>query len=95
MQVLAALLRWAMNGLTHSALVTLDSGSADSPTMDVQDSDGRSLGEALLRSGPTSLLLIHAPIWRVRYASTGGYLTIVGRAGVWPDSVQVFGGRLS
>jgi hypothetical protein len=25
----------------------------------------------------------------------GGYLTIVGRAGVWPDSVQVFGWRLS
>ncbi len=24
-----------------------------------------------------------------------GYLMIVGRAGVWPDSVQVLGGRLS
>ena len=51
-EALAALLRWAMSGLTHSALVTLDGGSAGCPTMDVQDSDGRSLGEALHEEWP-------------------------------------------
>ena len=51
-QALGALLRWAMNGLTQSALVTLDGGSADCPTMDVQDSEGRSLGEALHEEWP-------------------------------------------
>lgn len=52
LEALRALLRWAMNGLTHSALVTLDGGSAECPTMDVLDSDGRSLGEALHEEWP-------------------------------------------
>lgn len=52
LQAFDALLRWALNGLTHSALVTLDGGSADCPTMDVQDSAGRSLGDALHEEWP-------------------------------------------
>lgn len=52
LQALGSLLRWALNGSTHSALVALDGGSADCPTMDVQDSAGRSLGEALHEEWP-------------------------------------------
>ena len=52
LQALGALLRWAMNGLTHSALVALDGGAQDCPTMDVQDSAGRSLGVALHEEWP-------------------------------------------
>jgi len=44
--------RLMQHGLTHSALVTLDGGSADCPTMGVLDSDGRSLGEALHEEWP-------------------------------------------
>ncbi|HWJ10056.1 MAG TPA: hypothetical protein VNS46_11805, partial [Nocardioides sp.] len=44
LQALEALLRWTLNGLTHSALVALDGGSSDCPTMDVRDSEGQSLG---------------------------------------------------
>lgn len=49
---LLSLMRWAMNGLTHSALVSLDGGSTDCPTMDVRDSDGLSLGVALHEEWP-------------------------------------------
>jgi hypothetical protein len=49
---LVSFMRWAMNGLTHSALVSLDGGSTDCPTMDVRDSDGLSLGDALHEEWP-------------------------------------------
>lgn len=51
-EALAVVLRWALNGLTHSALVALDGGTHDCPTMDVRDSEGRSLGEALHEEWP-------------------------------------------
>ena len=51
-QALGSLLRWALNGSAHSALVALDGGFAGCPTMDVQDSEGRSLGEALHEEWP-------------------------------------------
>ena len=44
--------RWLLVGLTHSALVALDGGSADCPTMEVRDSDGKSLGDALHEEWP-------------------------------------------
>lgn len=47
-----SILRWAMNGLTHSALVALDGGSHDCPTMEVRDSEGYSLGDALHEEWP-------------------------------------------
>lgn len=49
---LASLLRWGMNGLTHSALVALDGGSQDCPTMEVRDSAGQYLGDALHEEWP-------------------------------------------
>lgn len=52
LQALSAILRWAMNGLTHSALVALDGGSQECPTMDVRDSAGRSIGAALHEEWP-------------------------------------------
>jgi hypothetical protein len=52
LDALRTLLRWAMNGLTHSALVALDGGSEGCPTMDVHDSAGRSLGAALHEEWP-------------------------------------------
>lgn len=51
-QAALAFMRWAMNGLTHSALVSLDGGSTGCPTMDVRDSDGLSLGDALHEEWP-------------------------------------------
>lgn len=52
MDALKDLLRWAMNGLTHSALVAFDGGSQDCPTMEVRDSDGHYLGDALHEEWP-------------------------------------------
>lgn len=44
--------RWLLSGLTHSALVAFDGGAADCPTMEVRDSEGRSLGDALHEEWP-------------------------------------------
>ena len=43
----------------------------------------------------TELLALLGVERRDRRCRTGGYLTIVGRAGVRPDSVQVLDGMLS
>ncbi|MEP7738905.1 hypothetical protein ABKW28_14720 [Nocardioides sp. 31GB23] len=41
-----------MNGLTHGALVALDGGSHDCLTMEVRDSEGHHLGDALHEEWP-------------------------------------------
>lgn len=49
---LVAVVEWALSGLTHTALVTLDGGSSECPTLDLKDPQGRSLGEALHEEWP-------------------------------------------
>ncbi len=44
--------RWALSGMTHSALVTLDGGSSRCPTLDLRDPQGRALGDALHEEWP-------------------------------------------
>jgi hypothetical protein len=43
---------WAMSGMTHSALVTLDGGSSRCPTLELRDPQGRALGDALHEEWP-------------------------------------------
>jgi hypothetical protein len=45
-------LRYALSGLAHSLLVTLDGGAASCPTLELRDPEGRSLGDALHEEWP-------------------------------------------
>lgn len=49
---LVTVVEWALSGLTHTALVTMDGGSSECPTLDLRDPDGRSLGVALHEEWP-------------------------------------------
>lgn len=49
---LATAVEWALSGLVHTALVTMDGGFSECPTLDLRDSQGRSLGEALHEEWP-------------------------------------------
>lgn len=47
-----AAVEWALSGLVHTALVTMDGGFGECPTLDLSDSHGRLLGEALHEEWP-------------------------------------------
>jgi hypothetical protein len=49
---LVTVVEWALSGLTHTALVTMDGGFSECPTLDLRDPHGRSLGEALHEEWP-------------------------------------------
>lgn len=51
-QALAAVMRLALEGPVHSALVVLDGGANRCPTLDLRDPAGHSLGEALHEEWP-------------------------------------------
>jgi hypothetical protein len=48
----AAVVRHALEGVVHSALVVLDGGAHRCPTLDLRDPSGRSLGVALHEEWP-------------------------------------------
>lgn len=49
---IVAVVEWALSGLVHSALVTLDGGSASCPTLELRDPHGNALGDALHEQWP-------------------------------------------
>jgi hypothetical protein len=49
---LVTVVEWALSGLVHSALATLDGASSGCPTLDLRDTHGLSLGEALHEEWP-------------------------------------------
>jgi hypothetical protein len=49
---LVTVVEWALSGLTHTALVALDGGFSECPTLDLKDPQGRSLGAALHEEWP-------------------------------------------
>lgn len=49
---LVTVVEWALSGLVHTALVTLDGGSSECPTLDLRDPHGRSLGVGLHEEWP-------------------------------------------